>query len=357
MKTYRQNRQENCNNNSHKKDIVSHRFDFGENSWLTYKHLILSEYMTEPGLEGYFKGDCYTIKYNASTEQVPRDFYNQTIWFLSRNKLDFKFNPYSSRTEKVILYYNKDDFKFKKFRVSENNKLCRYDKDCNRIKFKKLYDKRVPPIIFNKMMLLKHYKEISEIRLVLETLQKAFIVSFSTAVNDFLNSDFVLQTNCYVQDQLKYIAMIWFFNAVHHFMHNNILKRHIIMAHKENVPPSIDKYYMENISINYRRDCKDKGFGDDMEYDYTFLDHGDKKLEVIFKFDYEEQILHIYPYVKLFDGLSYLKRKEYLEKLGNPVFDEYCLLGNPAKIGAYLSFEDDELVLNVGGRPILPLYA
>ncbi|MEM5877959.1 MAG: hypothetical protein QXF12_03690 [Candidatus Aenigmatarchaeota archaeon] len=360
MKAPTHNNQENGNNKLPKKEMLTHKFQFGEDSWLTYTHIV-DDGKTDVKLVGYVKDDSALTKYYAYTEPVSKDFFKETILFLSKNKFKCHFNPYYSITDDVILYYNQDDLEVKKLYIGERDKFGYEDEDYNIIEFSDLYNKTNPPQIFNKILLRGRNQEISEIRLDLYTLKKAFMTSVDNVINDFIAGSYMLETGFYTQYQLSYITAISFFNIVYDFMNKKVSKEKIIKALKgEKAEPTMETYYMENITIYYCSDYEEEDTDDDIECDHImdFYDYSaDKKVAIMMKFDYENQILYIYPHVELSDYLKYEEEKEYVEKLGNPDFYVHCWLAKPVEIGTYLSIKDGKLVLNVGEKYMVPLCA
>lgn len=368
MKAPTHNNQENDNNKLPKKEMLSYTFEFGEDSWLTYTHIV-DDGKTDVKLVGYVKDDSTLTKYYAYTEPVSKDFFKETISFLTNNKLRFQFNPYYASAEEVILYYNEDDLRVKKLYIGEKCKDGYKDEDYNRMEYNIFYKTKknkfisiynynpykiciMPRRYNNKKLLISRDVEISDIKLNLDTLKQVFITSVYDVINTFIGGDFMYETGCYIQEQLSYITTISFFNMVYDFMNKKVDKEKIIKALKgEKVEPTMETYYMGNITIYFCSDYEEEDTDDDIECDHIMDFHDyypDKKVAIMMKFDYENQILYIYPHVELSDYLKYEEEKEYVEKLGNPDFYVHCWLAKPIKIGAYLLPEGDKLVLNVG---------
>lgn len=331
---------------------LSYTINFGEEGELIY------DYSNKNGetnvvLQGFVKDFFYRAKFIANTEDVSKDFVEETVKFISKKGVDCCFNPYYSTTKECLLYFNNNDYEVKKFYLGEREDDY---EDYDDIVFVNYYNKQLPPITSNKILLKNRSGEISEIKLDLQTLKNVFEDVVNSSLNDYMCDQFFFENGCYDDDILKYIYMISFFNMVHHFMNNVVDKDNIIKAlNGEKLPPAMEWYdFNINIFCYDDEDDDESSFNDDEDDDeYTFKSftsdgYDYKSALVMMKFDYENQMLYIYPYVKL-DGcfLDHQDEEKAVKQIGDPDYYDHCLFNEAAKVGAYLSIQDNKLVLNI----------
>ncbi|MEM1974374.1 MAG: hypothetical protein QXN68_06260 [Thermoplasmata archaeon] len=302
-------------------------------------------------LEGYAKHDFSKTKFSAYAKPVSIDFMKEVIDFVKSKGDDVHFNSKYSQTKNVILYYRKSDYIVKCFHLDGYEYIN--DDETDNIEYVYLYDRECSPKCANKALLQKNKSvvEISNIKLDLLTLSKVFEEIVGDVLNDYASLDFFEETGSYDEDVLKNILMISFFNMTYDFIKTKVDKEKIIEAiDGSNFNPEIEIYDVNLNAYYYEHDQKEELDDDDFIFAFSSDDCDYMRVKIMMKFDYEKQILYIYPYTELYEYLDNSIEERFLSQVGGADFYTHCCFNKAAKIGAYLLFDEDKLMLNISSK-------